>query len=350
MSVGLGDLPARASAVRLDAPGQHGLTDVHVQAPARDEVIVAVGAVGVCGSDLELFSGHRPPEVTSYPVVPGHEWAGTVAAVGEDVDHIEPRRPVVAEGFRFCGVCSRCRQGETTLCLRGYAETGFTHSGAFADFVGVPAHLVHELPEGADLQLAALLEPAACAAEAFLRAQSQPGCSVAVVGAGTLGLLSLELSLLDHPRRLIAVDLRSDRLQVARELGATDAITAAGIDSLAGTCDVVVEAAGNPEAVKTALELARPGATVCLLGISGSDTPQLASDTLTLSQLHLHGIFGAPSRAWEYVVSLFAQGLLDPEPLVSHRLPLSRYEEALELLSAAPEGVGKVLLIPAKEG
>ncbi|WP_037658062.1 alcohol dehydrogenase catalytic domain-containing protein, partial [Streptomyces aurantiacus] len=148
-------------AVVVERPGQHRLVRRDVPAPGPGEVLVRVAAAGICMSDRELYDGRRDAAYVRYPVTPGHEWAGTVEAVGAGVDAALVGRKTVAEGFRACGTCERCRCGETSLCTGGYAETGFTEPGAFADHLTVPARLLHLLADDAELRAAALLEPAA---------------------------------------------------------------------------------------------------------------------------------------------------------------------------------------------
>jgi threonine dehydrogenase-like Zn-dependent dehydrogenase len=159
-------------AVLVERPGRARLSSLPVPKPGPGEVLVEVAAAGICGSDLELLQGGRPAAYVRYPVVPGHEWAGRVASIGAGVDGLEAGVPVVAEGFRACGGCDRCKEGRTNLCSAEYAETGFTHPGAFAESVCVPARLIHRLPDGADLEAAALLEPAACVACGLLESRA----------------------------------------------------------------------------------------------------------------------------------------------------------------------------------
>ncbi len=327
-------------AVRLERPGLAELVELPHPAPAPGEVVVRVAAAGICGSDVELFDGRRPPGYVRYPVVPGHEWAGTVTEVGEHVSGVAAGDRVVAEGIRWCGACPRCREGATNLCEAGYAETGFTHPGAFADAVAVPARLVHRLPPGADLEQAALLEPAACVAHGLLAAAPAAGLRVVVIGGGTLGMLAVLLLRLHSPRALTVIEPRADRRALALELGATAALEPGAGEG----ADLVVEAAGTGMSVGQALAAARRGGTVVLLGISGAGPVPLDPDVFSLGDLRVLGGFGAPSSAWHHAVGLFAMGALDLRPLISHRLDLDAYERALRLVGAP--GAGKVLLVP----
>src|SRR5207245_9324258 len=138
---------------------------------------------------------------------------------------LAPGDRVVAEGLRACGGGDRCKEGRTTLGSAEYAETGFTHAGAFAEFVAVPARLVHRLPAGADLEAAALLEPAACVAQGLLEVDLRPGVTAAVVGSGTLGLLAVALLGRYGPARLALVGTRPTRLELGLTMGATEAGT-----------------------------------------------------------------------------------------------------------------------------
>jgi threonine dehydrogenase-like Zn-dependent dehydrogenase len=336
---------ATARSVRLERPERVEVVDGPVPEPGRGEILVKVGAAGLCGSDLELYEGRRPDGYYRYPVVPGHEWAGTVAALGPGAgDRVQVGDPVVAEGVRRCGRCARCREGRTNLCLAPYAETGFTHPGAFSDYVVVPADLVHRLPPGADLEHAALLEPAACVAAGLLASPPTPGSRVAVIGAGTLGLLATAMARLQSPAELVVLDPRGDRREVARRLGATEAIAPTEDGPQELEADLVIETAGAGTTVPAALAAARRGGRVIILGIAGRGEVTLDPDVLSLGNLSVQGIFGAPSAAWQNVVRLFAAGLLETGPLISHRLGLGGYLDALELVGRP--GTGKVLLIP----
>lgn len=181
-----------STAVVVEAPGEHRLASHEPRQPDAGEALVHVHAVGICGSDREVYQGNRPEGYVRYPLTPGHEWSGTVEAVGAGVPSTLVGRKVVGEGFRNCQVCDRCHAGETTLCTAGYEETGFTQPGAMATTLTLPARLLHVLPDEADLTAAALLEPAACIAAAALKANARPGERVAVVGTGTLGMFAVQ--------------------------------------------------------------------------------------------------------------------------------------------------------------
>jgi 2-desacetyl-2-hydroxyethyl bacteriochlorophyllide A dehydrogenase len=333
-------------AVVIERPGAAALRRVSKPEPGPGEVLVRVAAAGICGSDVEVLEGRRPPPYVRYPIIPGHEWAGTVEAVGSGVEQVDDGAAVVAEGFRSCGNCARCREGRTNLCDAEYAETGFTHAGAFAEFVCIPAHLVHQLPVGSNLAAAALLEPAACVAQGLLEIDLRPGMSVAVVGSGTLGLLAVALLSRVSPKRLALVGTRAPRLQLGTAMGATETWNVRQDRYPTAGFDLVFEAAGSPGGARTAVELARRGGTVVLEGISGQAAP-LDADVIVLGHLRVQGIFGASRNAWLWVTELFAAGLLDLEPLVSHSFPLEDHAAAFAALTDRSGRALKVQLRPA---
>jgi 2-desacetyl-2-hydroxyethyl bacteriochlorophyllide A dehydrogenase len=333
-------------AVVVERPGAVALRHIRRPEPGPDDVLVRVGAAGICGSDVEVVEGRRPARYVRYPIVPGHEWAGTVETVGALVDDIPPGAAVVAEGFRACGTCARCREGMTNLCEVDYAETGFTHAGAFADYLCVPARLVHQLPPGADLAAAALLEPAACVAQGLLEVDLRPGANVAVVGSGTLGLLAVALLRRYSPSQLALVGRRTPRLELGAAMGATETWDATLDKRPEPRFDLVFEATGTVDGARSAAELARRGGTVVLEGISGRPGG-INADAVVLGHLRLQGVFGASRNAWRWVTELFADGLLDTKPLVSHVFPLEEHAAAFDALRDRGGEALKVELVPA---
>jgi threonine dehydrogenase-like Zn-dependent dehydrogenase len=292
-----------------------------------------------------VYAGTRAEGYVRYPVVPGHEWSGTVEAVGPGADPALVGRKVVGEGFRACLVCDRCREGATSLCSGGYDETGFTRPGAFADALVLPARLLHVLDDGADLRSAALLEPAAVVAAAVLAGGPRSGERVAVVGAGTLGLLAVQLLAAVSPAELLVVDPRVRRAEQALSMGATGVCAPPDAGKLRGRYDLVVETAGAPTTAHDSCLLARRGGRVVLTGLPGPGALGIDPVHLSVSQLTVRSVFGAPPAAWAHAVRAFGAGLLAPAPLITHELPLEDFAGAVALIGGDPE-VGKVLLRP----
>lgn len=331
-----------ARSLVVEAPGAYSLVEADPPEPGAGEVLVRVAAAGICGSDRELLDGTRPAPFATYPIIPGHEWAGVVAATGPGVDAGLAGRPVVGEGFRDCQVCDRCRAGEANLCSAGYDETGFTRPGAFAEFLTLPARLLHVLPDDADLRAAALLEPTAVAAATVLSAQVEAGERVAVVGAGTLGALCLQLLRLRSPAELAVTDPRTGREATALACGATRVETGPLTPS---AYDVVIETAGAAGTAAAAVGLARRGGRVVLAGIPESGIG-IAPTAIVGGRLTVTSVFGAPPAAWTHAVRLFASGRLDLGSLVTHEFGLAEFGHAVALLRGTGEDVGKILIRP----
>ncbi|KUN86041.1 dehydrogenase [Streptomyces bungoensis] len=333
-----------SSQVLVEAPGAHRIEEHVPREPGPGEALVAVHAVGICGSDREVYQGNRPEGYVRYPLTPGHEWSGTVMSVGAGAPASLVGRKVVGEGFRNCQVCDRCHAGETTLCGAGYEETGFTQPGAMAATLTLPARLLHPLPDDADLTAAALLEPAACVAAAALKSGARPGERVAVVGTGTLGMFAVQFLKAVSPAELLVVGTRRDREALSRRFGATG--FRLRDERLPDDFDVVIETAGSASAARTAASLLRRGGRLVLTGIPAPGADGLDPTDLVVRQLEVHTVFGAPPDAWSHAVRVFGAGLLDPLPLVTHELPLTEFPHAIELVGAGDPTVGKVLLRP----
>jgi 2-desacetyl-2-hydroxyethyl bacteriochlorophyllide A dehydrogenase len=346
-------------ALLITAAGQGRLTELEKPLIGPEDVLIRSRAVGICGSDVELYQGTRPEGFYRYPIVPGHEWAGEIVAVGERVRTLSPGEKVVSEGFLFCGICRNCRTGLTNLCEAGYDEIGFTRTGGLAEYVAVPARLVHTLPRTCSLEEAALLEPTAVVVHAFLRAQPQVGSTVVVVGDGNIGLLAIQVARLFSPAVIVLVGSRNERLEMARHLGATHTINARQSDpeplihSLTGGrgADLVFEGGTRPEGVESSIRLVRRGGTVLLEGIAGSGARlSLESDIFVLKHLTVLGIFGANSAAWTYAVQIFHSGLLNLAPLITHRFALTDYQAALDTVVGRQSKTLKVLLLHDWDG
>ena len=344
-----GRLPVspRGQAVVLDAPGTSRLVEHTPRQPGPGEARMDVHAVGICGSDRDVYLGRRPAPYVRYPLTPGHEWSGTVTAVGEGVSASLIGRKVVGEGLRNCETCASCRAGETNLCTAGYEETGFTVPGAMAPTLVLPARLLHTLSPDADLTAAALLEPAACAAAAVLKACPLPGSRVAVIGSGALGLLTAQLLGAFSPSELTVVGTSPDRADLSHCFGATTYRTwdrASGLTDF----DVAIDAVGGTSTACAATSLLRPGGRLVLTGVPARGAEGLDPTLLVARQLSIGTAFGASSGAWSYAVRAFSAARLTPLELVTHQLGIDEYKRAMELTGSGDSRVGRVLLRPRR--
>jgi 2-desacetyl-2-hydroxyethyl bacteriochlorophyllide A dehydrogenase len=333
-------------AVVIERPNQVVYRDVEAPAVGPGDVLVRSHEAGLCRTDIEMMTGaFTDPRWVRYPVVPGHEWAGTVVEVGAAVPSVRAGDRVVCEGFITCNRCPRCRAGQTQWCERIEA-LGFTRPGGYAELVAAPERVVHVLPDHVTFDAAVLVEPASVVLNGLEKASPRPGEAIGVIGVGTLGSLAIALLRLHSPSRIVAYGVREEELELARRLGATDVVLA-GDDTPTGPTelDLVVETAGAPVAVTLATALCRPGGRVVLLGIAGEGrTLTLPSDLLVAKDMALVGSIAYPAAVWSRVVGLVANRVMDLDPIVTHRFPVSEFEEAIRLMDDRHGIVAKIVL------
>jgi threonine dehydrogenase-like Zn-dependent dehydrogenase len=339
-------------AVLIERPHEVAYVDLDRPEAGAGEVVVRSHAAGVCRTDLEmLHGGLTDPRWVRFPLVPGHEWSGTVAELGEGVTDLEVGERVVCEGMIPCNRCRRCKEGNTQLCLN-YDQIGFTRPGGYGEFVRAPRHVVHRLPDRVSFAAGVLVEPASCVLRGLERGRPRPGDTVGVIGIGTLGSLALTLARLYSPGALVAYGVREEELAFARDLGAdaTAHVTeqdpvAATHELLGGGLDLVIETAGAVGAVDLATQLVRPGGRVVLLGIAGEGKMlEIPADRIMFADMDVVGSCSYPTSAWSSVVRLLEHGLLDLDRIVTHRFPAPRFEDAFALMDSRAGVVAKVVL------
>ena len=338
-------------AIVIDQPNSVALQDVETPTPGPSDVRIRSVVAGVCRTDLDIAAGALDPRWVRFPVVPGHEWSGVVDVVGDEVTVIEPGQRVVCEGNIGCMRCPRCRAGDTHLC-QSYDAVGFTRGGGWGEFVVVPARIVHPLPDHVSFEAASLVEPGSCVLKALERARIEPAETVGVVGVGALGALAIRIARLYSPAAIIAFGLREEELDLARTLGADAVVNVAEHDAEAetrrlvgGLLDVVVETAGAVPAVELSTRLAREGGRVVLLGIAGEGRElTLPADRIPLRDLSIFGSVGYTTAAWSRMVELLREQLVELDPIVTHRFPLERFEDAFALMDDRQGVVARIVL------
>ncbi|MER6562458.1 zinc-dependent alcohol dehydrogenase family protein [Streptomyces sp. NPDC001027] len=314
----------------VTAPGKVEIQSVADPTPGPREVVIDVAAVGLCGTDLHILQGEHAP---SLPIVPGHEFAGEVVAIGSEVTELKIGTRVGVDPNLYCNECRYCRLGRNNLCER-YAAIGVTHPGAAAEFVTAPVANCVRLPDHVDARDAALIEPLSCAVRGYDVLRSRLGAHVLIYGSGTMGLMMLELAKRTGAASVDMVDINEDRLATARTLGCSSAVTSADAVERPRGWDVVIDATGNAQAIQDALGRVGKGGTYLQFGVADYATRATIDPyriyneeiTITGSMAVLH--------SYERAAELFAGGVLDPEIFISDRLPLADYAEAVRQFQA----------------
>ncbi|HET9894144.1 MAG TPA: zinc-binding dehydrogenase [Streptosporangiaceae bacterium] len=300
-----------------------------VSHPGPGEVIVRSRMVGVCHSDLELLAGRYIIPI-SYPITPGHEWAGEVAAVGPDVTGLRPGDPVV---------------GECVVGPGGREHFGFSISGAVAEHFVARAEWLHKLPEHLSFTTGALVEPFSVAYAAVRTGVIDPSDRVAVLGGGPIGLLSA-MAAVGRNASVVLIEPRADRRAKALELGVTQVIDPAAGDLRQQALDVtdgdyfnvVIESAGHPEAMAQALTIAGNHGRVVYVGIDVGGKVRAELGLIQARSLRLQGIVGS-AGVWPQAIRFLGSGVVDPSPIVTATFPLA---EAVAAVEAASLGSGHI--------
>ena len=331
-------------AVVIDKPGSVAVREFPEPTPGPGEVVVDVRACGFCGTDLHIFRGEY---LGDYPVRPGHEAAGVVSAVGEGVDAFKLGDRVAIEPNIHCGTCSMCTSGRANFC-ENWRAIGVTLPGCMAENVLAPAGQVFRVGD-LSFEAGAFMEPLSCVLHGVKKVEPLEGNDVLITGAGPIGLLILQVVKLRGARSVTVTDLRPGRLELAKELGADEALQASP-SPLEGEgrgegYDIVIDASGSVEAIRRTVDLARPGGKVLWFGVAprGKSFP-IEPFEVFRKGLAIHGAYTSLGNSLE-AIDLLSSGRLRVEPLISHRLGLEDFERAARLIESDPD-VLKVMLIP----
>lgn len=351
-------MSAYMKAAVLHAAGDIRFETVPVPEIGRGEVLVRVKACGVCGSDPR-----RVMQTGTYrfPTIPGHEFAGLVAEIGEGVKCFKAGDRVAVVPIIPCGKCQYCGVGDFTVC-DNYDFLGSRSDGAFAEYVKAPARNSILLPENVSFDAASMVDPACVALHGLRRAGGvEPGDRVAVLGAGPIGLFAVQWARAMGAGRVMVTDLLPQKLSVARELGADICINPRDEDVVARVreetqgrgADIVLETAGALATQQQCFLAARKQGKVILIGTSHSDVllRDKTFDAIRRNELLVVGtinyFFGTlPHNEWETALEFMSAGRLQAETMITHRFKLEDAQVAFAMMFARSECFNKVLFIP----
>jgi len=325
------------------------IRDLDVTPPQPDEVRIQVAACGLCGSELETFKNRSPRRAP--PLVMGHEFCGTIAAVGSAVSGWKVGARVVSNSLVPCGRCVRCERGDTHLCAHRQIF-GMHRPGAFAEFVNVPARCLLDWPENLPAEAAALAEPLANGIHVVNLTRHLPAATALVIGAGPIGLFCQQALQVLRGTKVWVADLSAERLAVARRLGAVDVINPRTQDAAqilqAATggegADLVVDAVGAGVTKRTSLAALRPGGATVWIGLH-ENALTFDSYGLTLPEKQVLGTYAAKIEELQHALGLMASGQVDARSWVQ-RFPLADGVTAFNRMLAAEGADIKAVICP----
>jgi L-iditol 2-dehydrogenase len=330
------------------------LVDLPTPEAGPDDLLVRVKACGICGSDVHGFDGSTGRRIP--PVVMGHEAAGQVAAVGANVKAYEPGDRVTFDSTVSCGRCFFCAHGDINLCdnrqVLGVSCGEYRRNGAFAEFVLVPQNIAYKIPDSLSYEHAALIEAVSIGVHAVGISPIRLGDTAVIVGAGMIGLLTLQAARLAGCTRIIAVDLDDAKLQVAKQLGADEGLNPktcdvpARIAELTGGrgADVAIECVGATSPIKTAILSVRKGGAVTLVG-NLAPSIEIPLQSVVTRQIRLQGSC-ASNGEYPQCIELLARGAIRVDPIISALAPLSEGVEWFDRLYRHDSNLMKVVLQP----
>ena len=341
-------------ALMLSAYKKLDLVDMPAPQPGADELLIRIRACGICGSDVHGYDGSTGRRLP--PIIMGHEAAGVVEAVGSDVKNFHAGDRVTFDSTVYCGKCFYCLRSQINLCenreVIGVSTPAFRRMGAFAEYVTVPARIAYALPENMSYSHAALIEAVSVAVHGVSLTPIALEDTVVVVGAGMIGLLTLQAARLAGAGRVFVVDVDDTRLELARSLGATQTFNSSSADvasqiieqTMGRGADAALECVGSTIPVKLALDSVRKGGAVTLIG-NVAPTIELGLQSTVTRQIRLQGSC-ASSGEYPACISLISRGAIRVDPLLSAVAPLEDGASWFHRLYEREPGLLKVVLEP----
>jgi threonine 3-dehydrogenase len=346
---------------KIDRAAGAELVEVPVPEPGDDEILVRVHGASICGTDLHIYDWNEWAEkrIGDVPMTFGHEMAGTVEAVGEEVHHLQTGAFVAAETHIACGHCATCQTGRAHIC-ENLRILGVDINGVFAEFVVLPAQNAWVVGEGIDPDVASIMEPFGNAVHATFGTGGGEDIAtnaVAVIGCGPIGMFAVAIARSLGAFKVIAVEPNGYRREKAVEMGADVVIDPMDVDPVLAVMDltkgsgaeVVLEMSGNARAIDQGTRMLARGGRMSLLGLPDGAVTLDLNDQVIFKEARLQGITGREMfRTWQQTTTLLSTGRVDVTPVITHRFPLDRFEEAFATTASGRSG--KVILSPGDGG
>lgn len=302
------------------------------------DVIVEVVASGICGTDLHILEGEFAPTL---PIIPGHEFSGTIVEIGKDVSNFKVGQKVAVDPSLNCGECFFCKRARGNLC-ESWGGIGISVPGGAAEFASVPVKNLYLLPDEIDIKNASLIEPLSCAVRGYDVLPRIPGSHYLIYGSGTMGLMMMELARRNGAASVSMVDINEKRLETARTLGITKTATNADEFESERGWDVVIDCTGNEAAIQDAIKRTMPGGTFLQFGVANTGA-RVEIDPFWIynKEITIAGSM-AVLHSFERAGDLLAAGVLNSEVMISHRFGLDDYPKAVQMFK---DGIGRKMTI-----
>lgn len=339
-------------AVRLYGPSDMRLDDIPVPEPGPGQVLLEVLSVGVCGSGVHYFvDGGIGDDKVKEPFVIGHEFSARIAALGPGVTGPSAGTRVAVEPAISCGRCEFCEEGHPNLCENILFCSTPPTPGALQEYLVHPAELCFPLPDSVTNDQGAMLEPLGVALHTVRLAKLRPGDTVAILGSGPIGLLTLQVALISGARAVYVTDLVPERLELAQKLGAAGTFKSDEGDPVAWVhqetngrgVDVAIEAAWADETVGQATEMARRGGKAIMAGIPRENVALLPAHVVRRKGLTIKYV-RRMKHTYPRAIAMVRDGLVDVDALITHRFSLAETAEAYPLVASRQDGVVKVIV------
>lgn len=335
----------------LYKPGDIRIEEMEIPIPKDDEALIRLKAVGVCGSDVHFFEVGRIGDfVVKEPLILGHECAGEVVEIGKDVKNVKVGDRVAIEAGVPCRKCEFCRLGRYNLCSNVTFLATPPFHGAYREYIAHPEDFLFKLPDNVSYQEGAMVEPLSVGTYAAERGNVNVRNTVAIIGAGTIGLMTLQVAKARGATEIIVTDLEPFRLELAKKLGATLTINAREEDPVKkvlqytdGGADVVMEAVGAPQTIQQTIKMARPGAIIVWIGMPTTDEIPIRAVEAICKDVDIRGIFRY-ANAYRPAIRLLASGKIDVRSMITTAFTLDHVQEALEYPKKHPGTCIKVMV------
>lgn len=342
---------ARMRAAFLYKPGDIRIEETDIPVPKDDEALVRIMAVGVCGSDVHFYKVGRIGDfVVKSPLILGHECAGEVVEVGKGVKRLKPGDRVAVEAGVPCRKCQFCKRGRYNLCADVTFLATPPFHGAFCEYIAHPEDFLFKLPDNMTFEEGAMIEPLAVGVYAAERGNVSIRDTVAIIGSGPIGLMTLQAVRARGATSVVITDLQPFRLDFAKRFGASMTINIKDEDPVQkilqytdGGADVVMDAVGFPETIQQTIKIARPGAVIVWIGMPTVDQIPIRAVEAICKDVDIRGIFRY-ANAYPPAISLVGSGKVDVKSMITTSFTLDQVQEALEYPGKHPETCIKVMV------